>query len=106
MLERAIAHDDVVLLAAGKIIQRERILGRADHAQIALDPRPQAHARFSRPLCNDRFDQRMPDEHRRNLGGRGSRHDEIEIAHDFLPASIAARDADVQRLGVRAQIAL
>jgi hypothetical protein len=51
-------------------------------------------------------DERMLDEHRGDLRRRRRRHDEIEIAHDLLPAPITSRDADVERLGMRAQIVL
>src|ERR1700737_3062517 len=37
-LQRATAHLDVVLFAAGEVVEREWVLGRAHDAQIALDP--------------------------------------------------------------------
>src|SRR5438128_12679854 len=37
-LKRPAAHLDVVFLASGKVIERERIFRRADNPQIALNP--------------------------------------------------------------------
>ena len=97
---------DVVLLAPRKIIESERIFRRRDNAQVTLNSRAQTHTRFRRPLGDDRFDQRMLNEHHGNFRRRRGRHDEIEIAHDLLPAPITSSDANVERLGVCAQIVL
>src|SRR5437588_9913374 len=43
--ERAIAHLDIVFLAAGKIIEGERIFGAAYYAQIALNTGTNPHTR-------------------------------------------------------------
>ena len=102
--QRAAAHLDVVLLAAGKVIERERIFGRADHAQIALNAGAQSHARFGRALRDDRFDQRMLDKKFRDRVRLLGRHDEIEIAHDFFAPPITSGKIDMQRIGMRGQI--
>ena len=50
--ERAIAHLDVVLLVAGKIVEGKRIFCRADNAQIALDSGAKPRTRFRGSLRN------------------------------------------------------
>src|SRR5438445_7713619 len=45
ILDGPLAHDDVVLLAAGEIGQCEREFRVAHHPQVALDPTFQQHAR-------------------------------------------------------------
>ena len=97
---------DIVLFAAGKIIEGERIFRRGHHPQVALNAGAQSHARFRRPLGDHRLDERMVNEERGDFRRRRSRHDEIEIAHDLFPAPVTARDADMERLGMRAQVAL
>ena len=54
--ERALAHDDVVLLRAGEVVQREGILGVLHHAQIGLDAALQPHARFRRAVRDHALD--------------------------------------------------
>ena len=105
-LQRPAPHLDVVLLAPGKIIKRERIFRRCHHPQVALNSRAQSHARFRRPVRDDRFSERMLDKHRRDFRRRIGRHDEIEVAHNFLPAAITAGDANVQRVWMGAEIVL
>ena len=48
----------------------------------------------------------MPNEQLRDLLRLFRRHDEIEIAHDFLSPPITSGDADMKRVGMRAQIVL
>jgi hypothetical protein len=93
-----------VLLAPGEIIQRERILGRRHHAEIALDAGTQTHARFRRAGDDDRLDERMLHERLRDRGGLFRRDDEIEVAHQFLAAAVAAGDRHFERRIERAQI--
>ena len=105
-LQGAISHDDVVLFAPGKIIERERILRPAHDTQIALNAGAQPHARFRRPLRDDRFDQRVLDKNGCDLRGRGSGHDEIEVANNLLFPSITPGNANMERVGMSAQILL
>src|SRR6266436_6684948 len=42
-LQRAAAHLDVVLFAAGEVIQRKRIFRQTDDTQVALDPGTKPH---------------------------------------------------------------
>jgi len=105
-LQRPAPHLDVMLLAPGKIIQRERIFRRCHHPQVALNSRAQSYARFRRPVRDDRLSERMLDKHGRDFRRRIGRHDEIEIAHNFLPAAITAGDANVQRVWMGAEIVL
>ena len=105
-LQGAVSHHDVVLLASGKIIERERIFRRTDHAQVALNSRAQTDARFGWPLRDDGFDQRMSDERSRDLRRRGGRNDEIEIADDLFSPPITAGDANMKRVRESAEIVL
>ena len=97
-LQRAVAQDDVVFLAAGEIAERKRIFGAAHDAQIGLDAGTQPHARFRRAARDDALDQRMLHEKICDRRRLFRRDDEIEIAHDLLPAPITSRDADVERV--------
>ena len=60
-LNRALAHDDVVLLAAGEIGEREWKLRVAHHAQIALDAAFENHARLRVALGDDLEDAGLRD---------------------------------------------
>ena len=102
--ERAIAHLDVVFLAAGKIIDGERIFAAAHHTQIALNAGTNPHARFCRTLGEDRLGQRMCDKRFRDRSRRFRGDDKIKIPHDFLAPAITTRDADLQRVGMGREI--
>src|SRR5438132_14137429 len=52
-LQGATAHLDVVLFAAGEVVESERVLGRAYDPQIALDSGAKLHARLRRALRDD-----------------------------------------------------
>ena len=52
-LQRAAAHLDVVLFAAGEVIQRKRIFSQTDDAQVALDPGAKPHTRLGRSLRDE-----------------------------------------------------
>ncbi len=58
-LDGALAHDDVVLLAAGEIGQGERKFRVADHAQIRLDAARQNHAGLGLALGRHAEDARL-----------------------------------------------
>ena len=100
----AVAHFDVVLLAAGKIIQRERVFVRANHAQITLDPGSEPRAGLGRAFCNDRFDKRVTSEKLRDGFRLLGRNNEVQIAHYFPAPTITTSNVDMERVGVRGQI--
>ena len=58
----SLTHDDVVLLVAGKIHQREGIFLVADHAQVGLNAALQNHARLGVALGRDFDDPGLRDE--------------------------------------------
>ena len=93
-----------MLLAPGEIAEGEGIFRHAHDAQIGLDAGMQPHACLGRAAGDHALDQRVPNEKLRHLFRRFRRDDEVEIAHNFLPAPITSRGADARGGGMLAQI--
>ena len=102
--ERAVAHLDVVFLAAGEVIQGEGVFGRLDHAKIALNPGVQPHTGLGRALRNNRFDQRMGGEKLRDRLGFACGHDKIQIPHDLAPPPVTPGQVHLQRIRMIRQV--
>ena len=101
--ERPLAQLDVVLLAAGKMVQRVGVLGIGHQPQIALDAGLQPHGNFGRSARDDFRHLRPRDEelgHRRGITGGD---DKIQVAHDLLAPAEAARFARARDRGMAAQ---
>ena len=52
-LQRATAHLDVMLFAAGEVIQRKRIFSQTNDPQVALDPGTKPDTRLGRSLRDE-----------------------------------------------------
>ena len=102
-LDGALAHDDVVLLAAGEISKREGKLGVAHHAQIRLDAAGEDDGGLGFALGADADDARLGGEcinDVRRFFGRGQK---IDVADDLLETAQAAGGAAADDVGMRAQ---
>ena len=86
------AHPDIVLLAAGEIIQGEREFGARDRPQVALDPVLQADAGLRRPAREHCFNKRVRGEKFHDRSCVLRRNQEVEVAHDFLFPPVASGD--------------
>ena len=98
-----LAHDDVVLLAAGEVGEREGILGVAHHAQVGLNAALDYHAGLGVALRADAEDAGLRDEELDDLGGLARGDEEINIADGFLPATQTAGGAAPRDIGMLAE---
>ena len=105
-LNRALAHDDVVLLAAGEIHQGKRKFRVGHHAQIGLNAAFEQHAGFRFALRDDacwrlssRFVEKIDDASR-----VFRRHEQVNVADDFLASAQTAGFARPNHVGMRAQV--
>ena len=102
--ESAGAHADIVLLAAGEIIQGEWKLGTGHSAQVALDAALEDHAGFCGAVGEDIFHKRMGGEECHDGFRLFRGNDEVEIADDFFfPAEAAGNLGEVD-IRVPAQV--
>ena len=101
---RPLAHDDVVLLAAGEIRQRKRKLLVAHHAQVALDAAVQNHTRLGVAPGGDFDDPRLRDKKFNHLRRLLRRRQQVNVADDFLEPPQTARRAATNHVRMFAQI--
>ena len=98
-----LAHDDVVLLAAGEVGEREGILRVAHHAQVGLDAALDNHAGLGVALRADAEHAGLRDEELDDLGGLARGDEEINVANGFLPAAQTAGGAAPRDIGMLAE---
>src|SRR5262245_16352433 len=103
-LDRALAHDDVVLLVPGEIHQREWILGVAHHAQVGLNAAFQDYARLRFTLGADAQDTGLASEKINHGVGLLRRNEEVDIADGFAKTPHAAARAAMDGFGMATQI--
>ena len=100
----ALAHDDVVVLAAGEVGERERKLRVSHNAQVGLNATLQDHAGLGVALGAHAHHagpaREKLDDVRRFL----RRHQKINVADDFLESPHAAGGAATNHVGMAAQI--
>ena len=104
------AHLDVMLLAPGEIMQRERELGVIHHAQVGLDdeamavlPGGDGDARLGIAAAEDLGDARQPDETVHDRPGVVGADEEVDVLDGFLAPPQAAARLDATDAGRVAQ---
>ena len=90
--ESARTHADIVLFAAGEIIQGEWKLWTGHSAEVALDAAFEDHAGFCGTVGEDIFHKRMGGEECHDGLGLFRGNDEVEVADDFFFPAEAASD--------------
>ena len=90
--ESAGAHADIVLFAAGEIIQCEWKLRTGHSAEVALDAALEDHAGFCGAVSEDIFHKRMGGEECHDGLWLFRGNDEVEVADDFFFPAEAAGD--------------
>ena len=100
----ALAHGDVVLFAAGEVGLRERILGVADDAQVALDSALENDAGLGVALGRDGQDAGLAGEKPDDRLGSFRRNEEVDVADDFLVAAQTPGGAAAYDIGVGAEL--
>ena len=100
-IDRALAHDDVMLLAAGEIQQRRGILRVADHPQVGLDAALQQHAGLGFALGQHLQNAGLAGEELDDLRRLLRRGEQINVPnHLAMPPQAARRAAaDHVRMG-------
>ena len=98
-----LADDDVVLLAAGKVHQREGEFLAGDSAEIALHAVRGVHAGFGGAFGDDAHDEGKLNKRFDDLLGVLGRNEEVEIVHGFLATAEAAADLGVRNVRMLAQ---
>ena len=99
----ALAHGDVVLLAAGEVVQGKREVGTRHRAQVALQAIGKMHAGLGVAVRDDMSDQRMADEGSDDLQRLAGRDEEVEVVHDLLATAETAADLHLSRGGMLLQ---
>ena len=99
-LNRPLAHDDVVLLAAGEIRKRKRKFLVAHHAQVALNATVHNDAGLCFTLGGDFDDARLRDKPPNYLRRPFRRCQQINVADDFLdpPQTAGSTTSDDVRM--------
>ena len=96
-INRPLAHDDVVLLAAGEIHQRRGILRVADHPQVGLDAALQQHAGLGLALGQDLHNAGLAGEELDDLRRLLRRGEQVNVPNHLAMPPQAARRAAADR---------
>jgi hypothetical protein len=102
--EGAGAHLDIMLFAAGEVVQGKGKFGPGDEAEVTLEAILQEHAAFGGSVGEDIADEGMGDEVGTNwLGGFGL-DEEVDVADFFFAAAETSGDLGEGDFGELAQI--
>jgi hypothetical protein len=99
----ALAHDDVVFLAAGEVGEGEGVLGVGDHAEVGLHTVAKVNTGFGVAVAEDLDDVGEGDEVLEDSGGVFGGRDEVEVTDDFLPAAERTGGGTAEDFGVLAE---
>src|SRR5262249_32780478 len=102
-VNRALAHDDVVLFVAGEIHEGVGKFGVADDAEVGLDAALEEDAGFGLAFGDDVEDAGLPGEEFEDVGGIFGGGQEVDVADNLAMAAQAAAGAATYVVGMGAE---